>query len=72
MLEDLEEIDIEPTVKSVFQRAIDSLLTEARRRDQEPDTVFGILSSELLDDPIPLEFSIYLAITSTNFTINSV
>ena len=54
MLEDLEEIDIEPTVKSVFQRAIDSLLTEARRRDQEPDTVFGILSSELLDNPIPL------------------
>ena len=72
MLKDLEEIDIEPTVKSVFQRATDTLLAEARRRDQEPDTVFGILSSELLDDPIPLEFSIYLAITSTNFTINSV
>ena len=72
MLEDLEEIDIEPTVKSVFQRATDTLLAEARRRDQEPDTVFGILSSELLDDLIPLEFSIYLAITSTNFTINSV
>ena len=54
MLEDTDNIDIEATVKSIYTRAISKLLAEARRRDQEPDTVFGILSSELLDDPIPL------------------
>ena len=54
ILEDLETINVEKTMKEVLDHSITTLANDAKSMGYKPEYIFGIIQSQLLDMPIPI------------------
>ena len=54
ILEDLETINVEKTMKEILDHSITTLANNAKSMGYKPEYIFGIIQSQLLDMPIPI------------------